>query len=110
MHATAPSSSLEPQEGQTLGKGCVPEPGGRRAPLPLAGPPGTGAPGAGAPAGTAGLPTGAAGAGGILAAPAATGCAGAAAAGATNACLHDGQPRRLPPALSGTCIDFWQCG
>src|SRR5438876_6937375 len=98
MHATAPSSNLEPQEGQVVGNGKAPEPG-RRAPLPPAG----------AAAGRdAGLGAPAAGAAGTLIAPAATGWGGAggadaaadATAGITNGCLHDGQARRLPPALS----------
>src|SRR5438876_11513020 len=102
MHATAPSSNLEPQEGQVVGNGKAPEPG-RRAPLPPAG----------AAAGRdAGLGAPAAGAAGALAA-AATGWGGAGGAdgtpGITNGCLHDGQARRLPPALSGPCIDFWPC-
>jgi len=33
-------------------------------------------------------------------------------AGTTNTCLHAvlGHCTFLPAALSGTCIDFWQCG
>jgi len=94
MQAMAPSNSLVPHEGQTVGKGG--------AATGLA---------AGDAGGLAPLPTG--GAEAAWAAPGTatgggTAARGAAGAGTMNGCLHDGQ--RIPPALSGTCIDFVQCG
>src|SRR5262245_22805108 len=91
MQAMAPSSNLEPHEGQMVGSGAGAG-AATAATGPLAPLPPTGGPGAGA-AGTA------AGFG-----------AGPAAGGMVNGCLHDGQRTFFPPALSGTCIDLVQCG
>src|SRR5438552_16191299 len=97
MQAMAPSSSLEPQEGQTVGSGNgaggMATGIGGLAPLPMGG-----------TATTAGLATGAAGAATGTAARAAT------AGGTMNGCLHDGQRTFFLPALSGTCIDLVQWG
>ena len=88
MHAMAPSSNLEPHDGQTVGMGA----GAGIATAPLEPLPTTGGPGACAGGGVGGFG------------------AGPAGAGIMNGFLHDGQRTFFPPALSGTCIDLVQCG
>jgi hypothetical protein len=84
MQAMAPSSSLEPHEGHTVGNGAgAGAATAPREPLPEAGELGAGT------IGEAGF---------------------TAADGIMNGFLHDGQRTFLPPALSGTCMDLVQCG
>jgi hypothetical protein len=91
MQASAPSSSLEPHAGHSLGVAGA----------------GAGARGAAGAAGP--LPDVAAGLDGA-GVEGGTAIALAESGGTMNGCLHDGQATRLPAALSGTCIDLLHFG